>query len=85
MAVFTLAALAAQIIVLRYDHELSRRHRYDRIMLHLWFALCAFVGAQMGWALRPFLGAPNALVSFFRQEPFTNAYVVVGRLVFGAW
>ena len=28
----------------------------------------ALVGAQMGWVLRPFIGAPNAPVTFFRER-----------------
>jgi hypothetical protein len=33
--------------------------------------------------LRPFVGAPDLPVAFFRQEPFTNAYVEIAGLIFG--
>ncbi|MHC4444543.1 MAG: hypothetical protein ACYTF1_18205 [Planctomycetota bacterium] len=81
--IFTLAAIAAQMVIFRYYRVLIRRHRYHLIMLFAWFALYAFVGIQMGWTLRPFVGSPSLHVSFFRAEPFTNAYVVVFNLIFG--
>ena len=83
-AMFTIATIAGQIVTLRYYGVLIRRNRNHRIMLYLWFMLYAFVGIQMGWILRPFIGSPNAPVSFFRENAFTNAYVVVADLVFGS-
>ena len=79
----TLAAVAGQIVMFRSYRVLIRRHRYHRLMLYAWLVLYAFVGMQMGWVLRPFVGAPNIPVQFFRAEPFSNAYVVIVRLVFG--
>jgi hypothetical protein len=32
--------------------------------------------------LRPFVGAPGLPVTFFRDEPFSNAYVAVAKLFF---
>ena len=52
-------------------------------MLYAWLVLYAFVGIQMGWMLRPFIGAPDMATGFFRSEPFSNAYIVVLRLIFG--
>ena len=52
-------------------------------MLWGWLIAYTFVGIQMGWMLRPFVGTPGIPVTFFRQEPFTNAYVVIAKLVFG--
>jgi len=80
---FTVATFAGQIIMMRYYRQLIRRHRYHRVMLGAWVCLYAFVGIQMAWMLRPFIGNPDMPVSFFRQEPFSNAYVVVARLIFG--
>jgi len=80
---FTVATLAGQIIMMRYYRELIRRHRNHRIMLGAWVCLYAFVGIQMAWMLRPFIGNPGMRVAFFRQEPFSNAYVVIVRLIFG--
>ena len=83
VAMFTVATLAGQFVMLRYYRELMRRHRHHRLMLGAWVILYAFVGIQMAWMLRPFVGSPGLPVSFFRQEPFSNAYVVVARLFFG--
>ena len=47
-------------------------------------SIFSLVGMQMGWMLRPFVGTPGRPVTFFREEPFSNAYVVIARLVFGA-
>jgi len=80
-AAFALAAVGGQMVMLRYYRLLICRHPAHRIMLYAWLALYAFVGIQMGWTLRPFIGAPGMPVTFFREGPFTNAYVVVARLI----
>jgi len=83
---FTVATAMAQVIMFRRYRELTAdpmtgsRHR---AMLWMWVVLYVFVGMQMGWMLRPFVGSPGLPVAFFRDEPFSNAYVVVLRLVFG--
>ncbi len=79
----TLAAIAGQVVMFRSYRVLIRRHHYHRVMLYAWLALYAFVGMQMGWVLRPFVGAPHIPVTFFRTEPFSNAYVVIAQLIVG--
>jgi hypothetical protein len=81
---FALASVAAHLAMFRYYRPLMRRHRYHRLAIYIWFVMYAFVGIQMGWTLRPFVGSPDLPVSFFRAEPFSNAYIVIVRLVFGA-
>jgi hypothetical protein len=81
---FALATVAGHIVMLRYYRVLIARNRHHRIALYVWLALYAFVGIQMGWTLRPFIGDPGMNVTFFRQGPFTNAYVVVADLIFGS-
>jgi len=39
-----------------------------------WFFLYAFIGVQMGWDLRPFVGNPDMPVQFFRDH-IGNAYM----------
>jgi len=82
VAMFAVAALAGHMVMLRYYRTLIRRHRYHRIALFGWIGLYSFVGIQMGWTLRPFIGSPDLAVSFFRDEPFSNAYVIIARLLF---
>jgi len=85
-AMFTLATAVAQLIVIRRYRDLTsdpstgRRHR---VMLWFWVGLYAFVGIQMGWMLRPFVGSPGLPVTFFRDEPFSNAYIYIIRLIAG--
>ena len=81
-AMFAIATIAGHMVMLRYYRTLIRRHRHHRIALFAWIGLYAFVGIQMGWTLRPFIGSPDLAVSFFRDEPFSNAYIVVARLLF---
>jgi hypothetical protein len=81
-ALFTLATLAGQGVLGRHYRVLIEEHPAHRLMLRLWLGLYAFVGMQMGWMLRPFVGAPDIPVTFFRDEPFSNAYVAIARLFF---
>jgi hypothetical protein len=46
-------------------------------MLRTWLVIYVFVGIQMGWVLRPFIGNPGAPVQFFRDDSWSNAYVEV--------
>lgn len=41
-----------------------------------WILIYAIVGAQMGWILRPFIGAPNAPFQWFRARD-SNFFVAV--------
>jgi hypothetical protein len=50
-------------------------------MLRAWLITYAFVGIQMGYLLRPFVGNPDQPVSFFREEAWGNAYVTVAKLI----
>lgn len=47
-----------------------------RVLLRVWFVLYAFVGIQMGWDLRPFVGSPDMAVQFFRDD-IGNAYLAI--------
>jgi len=78
---FGVASLSAQVVVRRYYAPLIRRDPRHRLMLAVWFVLYVFVGIQMGWVLRPFIGDPNRPVAFFRQDAWGNAYVVVARII----
>lgn len=85
-AMFTVATIVGQTVMLRWYRPLLRqpeRGPRHRAMLWAWLVMYAFVGIQMGWMLRPFVGSPGMPVSFFRPEPFSNAYIVVFRLIFG--
>ncbi len=78
---FTIATGFAQLVLLRRYRPLIATNSRHRAMLVVWVLLYAFVGIQMGWMMRPFVGNPAKEVTFFRDEPFSNAYVAVFNLV----
>lgn len=80
-AMFLLATLAAQVVIRRTYRPLIAANRRHRTMVIAWGVLYVFVGIQMAWTLRPFIGRPGARTTFFRDEPFTNAYIVIARIV----
>ena len=77
---FAVASLGAQVLLRGYYRPLIARKRRHRFLLWIWMAIYVFVGIQMGWVLRPFIGTPNAPVQFFREGAWSNAYVVIIRL-----
>ncbi len=79
---FTIATAASHVILLRNYGQLIARNRRHRPLLWFWVVMYAIVGMQMGWLLRPFVGSPELPVTFFRDEPFSNAYVFIARLIF---
>jgi hypothetical protein len=80
-AMFTIASCGAQTLLRRSYRPLIARNPRHRPMLRAWLALYAFVGIQMGWVLRPFIGNPRLPPRFLRSDALTNAYVFVSHLI----
>jgi len=80
-AMFALATLAAQRRLRQEYRLLVERDARHRKMLWIWLLLFAFVGIQMGWVLRPFIGDPTGPVHFFRELKWANAYLVIGKMI----
>jgi hypothetical protein len=78
---FAVASFGAQILLRGYYQPLIRRNPRHRLMLWFWLLIYVFVGIQMGWVLRPFIGSPGAPVQFFREGAWSNAYEVVFKLI----
>jgi hypothetical protein len=78
---FAVASLSAQWVLRRRYVPLIARNPRHRIMLRVWLGMYAFVGIQMGWVLRPFIGKPGMPVTFFREGAWSNAYVSVVETV----
>ncbi len=74
---FAVASLSAQWLLRREYRPLIARQPAHGWMLRTWIVIYVFVGIQMGWVLRPFIGDPRAPVQFFREDSWSNAYVVV--------
>jgi hypothetical protein len=82
---FLTASLAGQWLLRAYYRPLVRRNARHQWMLWTWLGVYVFVGIQMAWIFRPFVGAPGGPVQFLRDESWGNAYEVVGRLVYDAF
>jgi hypothetical protein len=74
---FATASLSAQIVLRREYRGLIARNPAHRGMLRAWLCVYVFVGIQMGWVLRPFIGNPGSPVQFFREDSWSNAYLAV--------
>jgi hypothetical protein len=80
-AVFTLASFVAQIILRREYRPLIARNRIHLRLIRAWLVVYAFVGIQVAWVLRPFIGDPGLATQFVRDNAWTNAYVWVARAI----
>ena len=80
-ALFGVASFAAQFLLRRWYAPLIARNRRHLILLRAWLVIYAFVGVQMAWVLRPFVGDPTKPTTFFRDGAWGNAYVEVARMV----
>jgi hypothetical protein len=78
---FAVASLSAQWMLRRSYQPLIESNPKHRWMLRAWLVIYVFVGIQMGWVLRPFIGDPAAPVQFFREGSWTNAYEVVIQMI----
>jgi hypothetical protein len=79
---FGVASFSAQWMLRRSYVPLVRANPKHRWMLVTWLVIYVFVGIQMGWVLRPFIGDPKNPTQFFREGAWTNAYEVVIQM---AW
>jgi len=55
-----------------------------RNVVRFWIILYAFVGSQMAWTLRPFIGAPSMKFELFRQlggNFYSNVLVSLGEML----
>ena len=78
---FALASISAQFLLYRHYRPLIARRRAHLRLFRIWLILYAFVGIQMGWVLRPFVGDPSKPVQFFREGAWGNAYVELVHIV----
>jgi hypothetical protein len=55
-----------------------------RNVVRLWILIYAFVGSQMAWTLRPFIGAPGLDFELFRQlggNFYANVFASFGEIL----
>lgn len=78
---FAAASIASQRLLRGHYRSLIERNPRHSRMLWAWTGVYALVAIQMAWLLRPFIGAPDRPITFFRPEAWENAYLVIWRLI----
>jgi hypothetical protein len=78
---FAVASVSGQLLLRRLYRPLVARDARHRGLLRLWLVIYCFVGIQMGWLLRPFIGAPEVPTRFLREDTWGNAYVIVAQRI----
>jgi hypothetical protein len=74
------AGIMANRRLLALLRKISSRTATARAVLFSWLAGNLFLGAQLAWNLRPFIGSPTLAVQFFRDDPLRgNFYEAVWR------
>lgn len=81
---FAVASLAGQILLRVWYRPLLAKGPTHRWLLRVWLVLYVFVGIQMAWILRPFVGQPGLPIQLLRSDTWGNAYVIVGGLIWDA-
>lgn len=79
--IFALAGITAQMVLRARMKVWIERDRRHLALLRAWLIIYGFIGVQMAWVLRPFIGDPGGDVTFLRAEWSGNAYVVLWKLV----
>jgi hypothetical protein len=88
VAIFTIAGVMGvtflsqgmRVVSASGDEGAKARRR----ILRLWILVYAFVGSQMAWTLRPFIGAPSMGFELFRQlggNFYTNIIASIGEIL----
>jgi hypothetical protein len=72
VAIFTIAGSMGLVFLKQgFEHSVDAENEEGRgarrLLFVLWMLLYAFVGTQMAWTLRPFMGAPNEPFMIVRQ------------------
>lgn len=82
--IFAVATLAGQVTLNKHYAVLVARNRLHHLGRLVWVTMYVFIAVQAAWVLRPFIGSPGLPSQFFREDPWSNAYVVVTRYVVDA-
>ncbi|MEO5931313.1 MAG: hypothetical protein ABIR47_15375 [Candidatus Kapaibacterium sp.] len=78
---FAVATIGAQLRIRENYRQLIERDAMHGRLIKLWGLLYVFVGIQMGWVLRPFIGSPGSAVHFLRGDEMGNAYVTLAEII----
>ncbi|HEX3870971.1 MAG TPA: hypothetical protein VHV77_11070 [Pirellulales bacterium] len=81
---FAIATFTAQAMVRSWYRPLIASNPRHLLLLRIWLVIYTFVGIQMAWVLRPFIGDPALPIQFFRPESWGNAFIIIGRMAWSA-
>ena len=68
------ASVPPETTLLQLLRDLSGTASAARKVLFAWLAGNLFLGSQLSWILRPFVGSPNLEVQFLRPDPFRGSF-----------
>jgi hypothetical protein len=77
LLMFGIASITAQVLLRRFYQPLIEGNRRHAVLMWMWLVIYGFVGIQMAWVLRPFVGKPGGPTQFLRDEAWGNAYMEV--------
>ncbi len=81
LAMFAIASLGGQFLLRRQYARLIRRNAAHRWIMWVWLVIYGFVGIQMAWVGRPFIGAPGMETRLLREGAWSNAYVHLAEVL----
>lgn len=73
VGVIAFAGVASNVRLLQLLRELGGK-RVARRVLFAWLAGNLFLGSQLTWIFRPFIGKPDLAVAFFRPNPLQGNF-----------
>ena len=68
------AGVAGHVRLWRLLLHLSGRRSLAGRILSSWLAINLFLGCQLSWSLRPFVGTPNLPIEFLREDAFRGTF-----------
>lgn len=74
VAIIALAGIMANVRLYQFLLLKTASRALARKVLIAWMAGNLFVGAQLSWNLRPFIGAPELEIQFLRPNPFQGNF-----------
>jgi hypothetical protein len=73
-AVIAFAGIAANLRLVQLLRRLSGSLKVARNVLLAWLTVNLFLGSQLTWILRPFIGSPDLPLQFLRPNPFESNF-----------
>jgi hypothetical protein len=74
VCIIAFAGTVANVRLVQLLKQLSGKTAIARRVLFAWLAGNLFLGSQLCWILRPFIGSPGLEVAFFRPHPLQGNF-----------